>query len=43
MLPFQARFLGGEDGGREADNDATLDEDWAKQRTQDEEDKYFET
>lgn len=39
----QARFLSGLDGGREADADPSLDDDWAKEAAQDAEDKYFET
>lgn len=43
MATLQARFLNGEDGGKDADNDASLDDDWAKERAQDIEDEYFET
>ena len=38
---YQARFLSGEDGGTEADLDASLDDDWAKEEAQDAEDFYF--
>ena len=43
FFSLQSRFLSGEDGGADADNDASLDDDWAKQQNQDLEDQYFDS
>ena len=40
---LQERFLNGEDGGKDADSESSLDNDWIKEKTQDIEDEYFET